>query len=39
MAEGRLDALVAQTFDVYDVGYVYREVVSGSRRGRIVLIF
>jgi hypothetical protein len=37
LADGRLDALVAQTFDVYDAGDAYREVVSGARRGRIVL--
>jgi hypothetical protein len=31
--------LVAQTFDVYDDGYVYREFVSASLRVRIVLTF
>ena len=35
----RLHALVAQTFDVYDVGDGNREFVPGSRRRRIVLIF
>jgi D-arabinose 1-dehydrogenase-like Zn-dependent alcohol dehydrogenase len=37
--EGRLDAPVAKMIDVYDVADAYREFVSGSRRGRIVLTF
>lgn len=38
-AEGRLDALVAQTFDIYDGEDAYREFVSGSPRGRILPTF
>jgi hypothetical protein len=39
LAGVRLDALVAQTFRVYDVADGYSEFVSGSRRGRIALAF
>ncbi len=38
-AQGGLDALVAQTFNVYDGGDAHCEFVSDSRQGRIVLTF
>ena len=39
LQEGRLHALVAQTFDVYDIGDAYREFVLGLARVGIVLTF